>query len=309
MHRYRDFNGHRGSRLPGLERGQHRDVLDRHPAPSWPADPGHVAGPQPRSTRRRRWSPRRWSPGMRLAAGLGSSVPRAAGQRHPVWHYYDAVGLEPLPAAHDRGRDRRPRGLHGPAAPGPGRSCARRRACPRSRSGTPRSTTACRPERGRSPTRPRSPSQRQAANVARTYLLGAANGLAADVLVPLRHARADPGPGGGTLGNTLLSDPDDPTRVTRRRAGLRAGAGLDARTPGRHEARPRPCQQDTHGTYTCTVTGRIGHPADLLEPVPRRPRCGSPPAPGTAQSLSGAVRRSRAARRLTVDYRPVMVTR
>ena len=97
-------------------------------------------------------------------------------------------------------------------------------------------------------------NRRQVANVLRTYLLGAARGLARVYWYRYDWGRVA---GGGTLGNTLLTDPDDHSRLTP--AGRAVGTAehwLDGRlvaSPGHHRA----CTRDRKGTYTCLV--RHGH--------------------------------------------------
>ena len=149
--------------------------------------------------------------------------------------------------------------------------------------------------------------QRQAANVARTYLLGAANGVARMFWYRYDMRLLTPAQGGGTRGNTLLTDPADPTRLT---AAGRAYALVQDWMHGRlvGSRHGRPCQRDSHGTYACTVqdgpvTRRIyWNPfAKAKVRLARGAR--------TAQALSGAVRSVEGGSRLTVDYRPVMVTR
>jgi hypothetical protein len=92
--------------------------------------------------------------------------------------------------------------------------------------------------------------RRQVANVLRTYLLGAAHGLTR--LFWYRWDWGRVATGGGTLGNTLLSDP--------RNFGRASAAGLALRTAehwlrGRLVGRDghRPCARDRRGTYRCTV--------------------------------------------------------
>jgi hypothetical protein len=95
------------------------------------------------------------------------------------------------------------------------------------------------------------PDSRQVANVMRTYLLNAAQGVQ-----QVDWYAYDMGelPGGGTLGDTLMTDP------TNRPAGILTPGGLaftrieswmkgtliGTRTKG-------PCTTDRHGTYTCEV--------------------------------------------------------
>lgn len=92
--------------------------------------------------------------------------------------------------------------------------------------------------------------RRQASNVLRTYLLGAAHRLGR--VFWYRYDWGRVASDGGTLGNTLLSDPGDFSRV--RAAGLAvriAQRWLHGRLVGRHGHRP--CDRDRRGTYRCTV--------------------------------------------------------
>ena len=131
----------------------------------------------------------------------------------------------------------------------------------------------------------------QVANVLRTYLLGAARGLSRVYWYRYDWGRM---PDGGTLGNTLLTDPDDHTVLTPAGRALRiAERWLDGRlvtARGRH----RPCARDRRGTYTCLVRHGDRTRTILWNPHRRvRVQVG-----GTAGSRAAVVR---------VGYRPVMV--
>lgn len=92
--------------------------------------------------------------------------------------------------------------------------------------------------------------RRQVANVLRTYLLGAARGLARVYWYRYDWGRMVDGQ---TLGNTLLSDPDDWSRVSP--AG-RALHTVERWMRGRLVAERGhrwPCERGHRGTYTCTV--------------------------------------------------------
>lgn len=98
-------------------------------------------------------------------------------------------------------------------------------------------------------------AQRQSAFVVRTYLLNAAAGVKR--VFWYRYDMNNSAIGGGTLSNTLLSTPGDPTQVTR--AG-KTYALVQSWMHGtllgsRHH---RPCAQDRHGTYTCVVKDSSG---------------------------------------------------
>ena len=137
----------------------------------------------------------------------------------------------------------------------------------------------------------------------RTYLLGAARGLARVYWYRYDWGRIA---GGGTLGNTLLTDPDDWTQVTP--------AGLALHTAerwlrGRLVARPghrRPCDHNRAGTYRCIV--RHGDQVRRILWNPHHT---------VRVRIDGALsRENQRGRRTTmtggtttveVDYRPVMV--
>jgi polysaccharide biosynthesis protein PslG len=94
---------------------------------------------------------------------------------------------------------------------------------------------------------------RQAAFVARTYLLNAAAGIRR-----VFWYRYDMGPmKGGTLMNTLLSKPGDPSAITPSgRAFRRVQAWMHGRLVGVHGHRP--CAKDRNGTYTCVAKDSTG---------------------------------------------------
>ena len=168
------------------------------------------AGARPGATRR-------GSP-SRSRASSGSRSPWVNGV--PVWRCIDAISLNLYPL--DKyGTTRDAGDVDGAARAGPHAmlGCA---ACrPPSRSGTPRSTTAC--ATGGPAPRPISAEQ-QAAYVLRTFLLNAANGVQR-----VDWYAWDMGylPNGSTLGNTRLTDPSTGAPDAGRQ-GLRAGPGLDA---------------------------------------------------------------------------------
>ncbi|HEY3528274.1 MAG TPA: hypothetical protein VGK78_03925 [Nocardioides sp.] len=131
----------------------------------------------------------------------------------------------------------------------------------------------------------------QVANVLRTYLLGAARRLGRVYWYRYDWGRtAD----GGTIGNTLLSDPDDPSVLTPAGRALRiAEHWLDGRLVterGRH----RPCARDRWGTYTCLVRHGDRTRTILWNPH-RRVRVQVRTADGSRTSV------------VRVGYRPVMV--
>jgi hypothetical protein len=98
----------------------------------------------------------------------------------------------------------------------------------------------------------RIPASRQAAYVMRTYLLNAANGIDRVFWYRFDMNTLPLFGGRGTLGNTLLSDPADHSRLTQAgQAYLLIQAWMHGRLMG--SKRRGPCQPDSHGTYECVV--------------------------------------------------------
>jgi hypothetical protein len=149
-------------------------------------------------------------------------------------------------------------------------------------------------------------ARRQAANIIRTYLLAAASGISRVFWYRYDWGRLPESAGGGTLGNTLLSDPDDHTVVTPAGHALKTVARwLRGRLVGR--AGKRPCARNARGTYSCTVRYHRTTRTILWNPV-RRVTVRVPNAVsaqgqhGRAKPLAGRTAR------VKVNYRPVMVT-
>jgi hypothetical protein len=143
--------------------------------------------------------------------------------------------------------------------------------------------------------------RRQVANVLRTYLLGAAHGLTRMFWYRWDWGRISPH--GGTLGNTLLSDPGNFARARAAGLALRtARHWLRGRLVGRHGHHP--CARDRRGTYRCTV--RHDGIVRKIYWNPRRevrvevPRHARSREAGRAYSRPGP-------HTLRVGYRPVMV--
>jgi hypothetical protein len=98
------------------------------------------------------------------------------------------------------------------------------------------------------------PASRQAAYVMRTYLLNAANGINRVFWYRYDMNTLPLSAGGGTLGNTLLSDPADHSRLTQAgQAYLLIQAWMEGTLQG--SKGQGPCQTDSHGTYMCVVRG------------------------------------------------------
>ncbi len=144
---------------------------------------------------------------------------------------------------------------------------------------------------------------RQRANVARTYLLGAANGLARifwyryDMGI-LRH-------GGGTIGNSLLADPTDLTMVAPAgKAYALVRSWMRGRLIGAKGARP--CARDSHGTYRCVVKDGSTIRRIYWNPF-KKAKVTLPAGVRRAQSITGAEHAVEGGARITVNYVPVMV--
>jgi hypothetical protein len=145
--------------------------------------------------------------------------------------------------------------------------------------------------------------RRQAANVIRTYVLAAARGLAR--MFWYRYDWASIA-GGGTIGNTLLSTPGEPSQVTDAGRALRTAEQWLQGTlvaPG-HRA---PCQRDHHDTYTCVVRHSGGVRTILWNPL-HRVRVPVPRGAQYRRTGSGPrVTLGRGIRTLRVSYLPIMV--
>jgi hypothetical protein len=148
------------------------------------------------------------------------------------------------------------------------------------------------------------PQARQVANVMRTYLLNAAQGVKR-----VDWYAYDMGvlPTGGTLGNTLLTDPED------RAAGRLTPAG---HALGRVESwmkgtlvgtrTKKPCITDRHGTYTCEVRYRHGVGRIYWNPF-RSAKVKLVRSARTKVDQYGHSSKAKGGSRLKVTYRPVLV--
>jgi hypothetical protein len=145
---------------------------------------------------------------------------------------------------------------------------------------------------------------RQAANVVRTFLLQASRGVARIGWYRYDWPQL---PTGGTIGNTLLTDPDDSTRVT---AAGRAYAMVRTWMHGTLRARPgrTPCPRDAHGTYRCVVSDATGTRHIYWNPF-HRARVRLPAHVRHRQDVLGRTGTVTGGSRITVDFRPVMVSR
>ena len=140
----------------------------------------------------------------------------------------------------------------------------------------------------------------------RTYVLGAANGLARMFWYRYDWNTISPAQGGGTLGNTLLSVPGAPAQITPAgEAFATAQQWLHGRLVGVDGQAP--CTQDRRGTYTCVVRYAGGRLTILWNPL-HHVRVAMPRGAETVQTSAGSAARDLArASSLRVSYLPVMV--
>ncbi|MFZ2013797.1 MAG: hypothetical protein WAV00_08255 [Nocardioides sp.] len=143
---------------------------------------------------------------------------------------------------------------------------------------------------------------KQTANVARTYLLQAANGVKRVFWYRYDWGRI---PGGGTIGNTLLTDPDNTARMT---AAGHAYVRVQTWMHGTLQGKPghRPCAKDSHGTYRCLVTDSSGTRRIYWNPF-HRATVKLAAGARHKQYLTGAPTGVRGGATLRVDFRPVVV--
>jgi hypothetical protein len=151
---------------------------------------------------------------------------------------------------------------------------------------------------------PQLSSARQAAYVVRTYLLNAANGVKR--VFWYRYDMKEIS-GGGTLVNTLLSQPTDQTQVTAAgHAYLLMQKWMHGTLLGTRKHAP--CPTDSNGTYTCVVKDSSGTRRIYWNPFGKA-RVRLPASAGHKQGVLGATTTVNGGTRLTVDYRPVMVSK
>lgn len=147
-------------------------------------------------------------------------------------------------------------------------------------------------------------NRRQAANVIRTYLLAAADGLGRVYWYRYDWGRLPASEGGGTLGNTLLSNPDDPQQVTPAGQALATAEDwMSGRLVG--VGGKAPCAKDAKGTYTCDVVYSGGTRQIIWNP--RHKVTVHVPADSRATTVGGSPLARRTST-LKVGYQPVMLT-
>jgi polysaccharide biosynthesis protein PslG len=145
---------------------------------------------------------------------------------------------------------------------------------------------------------------RQVANVMRTYLLNAAQGVAR-----VNWYAYDMGllSTGGTLGNTLLTVPAERTVGTLTPAGLaftRVQGWLKGTLVG--TATKRPCIADRHGTYTCLIRYAHGVGRVYWNPF-HAAKVQLARSASKKVDQYGATTRARGGSKLRVTYMPVLV--
>jgi hypothetical protein len=144
---------------------------------------------------------------------------------------------------------------------------------------------------------------RQASNVMRTYLLNAANGIRRVFWYRYDWGRVSTG---GTLGNTLLTSPDNSALLTT--AGhtyLRAQRWMHGKLLA-----PRgtiPCPKDRHGTYTCRVKDGTGVRYIYWNPF-RGAKVRLPSGVHHRETVVGGHSRVRPRSLISVSYAPVMIS-
>jgi polysaccharide biosynthesis protein PslG len=216
----------------------------------------------------------------------------------PVWHYYDvnALSLYPEPRAGERA-----------AGPEDAMALLHRSQNKLAYAGVPHRKKLWISEvnyglrRGPDGPEPayRLARRRQVANVLRTYLLAAANGVSRVFWYRYDWGRVIDG---RTLGNTLLSNPDDNTRVWAPGRALRiAEHWLRGRVVGTHGRRP--CARLHSGTYQCTITYQ-GVVHNIYWNPHRKVRIRLPDAGVRTSRVSG---RRLASRTVRVGYQPLLV--
>jgi hypothetical protein len=148
-------------------------------------------------------------------------------------------------------------------------------------------------------------AERQSSFVVRTYLLNAAAGVKRVFWYRYDMGGLPSDIGGGTLSNTLLSTPGDPSQVTRagRTYALVQGWMHGTLLGSRHH---RPCAQDRHGTYTCVVKDSTGVRRIYWNPAGKASVRVSKSA-HHKQGVFGGVTSIRPGSTLTVTPTPVMV--
>ena len=148
------------------------------------------------------------------------------------------------------------------------------------------------------------PVSRQVAYVIRTYLLNAARGVKR--VDWYSYDMSNRG-GLGAIGNTLLTDPDDPASgslLPAGRAFTRVQSWMRGTLVG--TTAKRPCIRDKHGTYTCTIRYAEGTGRVYWNPY-HRAKVRLVKSAKTKIDQYGDRSKARGGSRLKVSYRPVLV--
>jgi hypothetical protein len=148
------------------------------------------------------------------------------------------------------------------------------------------------------------PDSRQVANVIRTYLLNAAAGVKRVDWYAWDMGQL---PGGGTLGNTLLTDPADRAGGVLTPAG-QAFARVESWMKGTliGTRTKRPCITDRNGTYTCEVKYRHGVGRVYWNPY-RSAKVRLVHSARTKVDEFGTSSKAKGGSKLKVGYEPVLV--
>jgi hypothetical protein len=147
-------------------------------------------------------------------------------------------------------------------------------------------------------------SERQAAYVIRTYLLNPARGVKRVHWYTWNMSHL---PAGGTLGNTLLTDPSDGATLTLagRAFGLVKGWMAGGKLVGA-SSKAQPCASDRRGTYTCIIKYRGGVKRVYWNPN-KKVKIKAPAGATFMVGVYGKKARVKGGKSIKVDYRPVMV--
>ena len=144
---------------------------------------------------------------------------------------------------------------------------------------------------------------RQAANVMRSYLLAAANGVKRVFWYRYNwHHLAT----GGNMANTQLTDPDDPTSLTPAgHAYARAQEWMHGTLLGSDGHRP--CGSDWQGTYRCVVRDESGRRYVYWNPF-RSVKVQLPQGVHQLEGVLGGKSSVQPRSMVKVGYKPVMVS-
>jgi hypothetical protein len=223
---------------------------------------------------------------------------KVAGQ--PVWHYFDVLAFNMYPAEVYNGVPGRPEDTI--------RLLDQTRTA-LARDGVPSSMPIWNTEvnyglKGAAtvPHAKPIPDSEQAAYVVRTYLLNAAYGVDRVFWYRWDWGLLSPDIGGGTLGNTLMTDPKDFSRLTE------AGRSLAVveRWLTADGAQAPHCSADSSGTYSCRIDHTGGTRWVYWNPTTNG-QVTVPDGVTTSEGVSGATVQVSAGKTLSVGASPVMV--